>query len=57
MDRLYWVDAQLDRIEHVSIDGLDRQAFSSIGQITHPFSLTVHTGWHFCISSFFTWPL
>ncbi|XP_051771492.1 low-density lipoprotein receptor-related protein 2 [Ctenopharyngodon idella] len=43
MDRLYWVDAQLDRIEHVSIDGLDRQAFSSIGQITHPFSLTIHT--------------
>uniref|UniRef100_A0A671Q6S8 Low-density lipoprotein receptor-related protein 2-like n=1 Tax=Sinocyclocheilus anshuiensis TaxID=1608454 RepID=A0A671Q6S8_9TELE len=43
MDRLYWVDAQLDQIEHVSIDGLDRQAFSSIGQITHPFSLTVHT--------------
>ncbi|XP_059387967.1 low-density lipoprotein receptor-related protein 2 [Carassius carassius] len=43
MDRLYWVDAQLDRIEHVSIDGLDRKAFSSIGQITHPFSLTVHT--------------
>lgn len=50
MDRLYWVDAQLDRIEHVSIDGLDRQAFSSIGQITHPFSLTIHTGCHFCVS-------
>lgn len=56
MDRLYWVDAQLDRIEHVSIDGLDRQAFSSIGQITHPFSLTIHTGCHFCVSSLISQP-
>ncbi|XP_030630936.1 low-density lipoprotein receptor-related protein 2 [Chanos chanos] len=42
MDRLYWVDALLDRIEHVNFDGNDRQAFSSTGQITHPFSLTIH---------------
>ncbi|XP_076154846.1 low-density lipoprotein receptor-related protein 2 [Alosa pseudoharengus] len=43
MDRLYWVDALLDRIEFVGMDGSDRQAFSNIGQITQPFSLTIHS--------------
>ncbi|KAJ8414276.1 hypothetical protein AAFF_G00051460 [Aldrovandia affinis] len=42
LDRVYWVDALLDQIEHVNMDGLDRQTFSNTGQITHPFSLTIH---------------
>ncbi|KAG9350071.1 hypothetical protein JZ751_026424, partial [Albula glossodonta] len=42
MNRVYWVDALLDQIEHVGLSGLDRQTFSNIGQITHPFSLTIH---------------
>ncbi|XP_041123031.1 low-density lipoprotein receptor-related protein 2 [Polyodon spathula] len=41
--RLYWVDVLFDTIEHSNTDGLDRKKFSNIGQITHPFSLTVHT--------------
>lgn len=44
MDTLYWVDALLDRIEFVGMDGSDRQTFSNIGQITQPFSLTIHLG-------------
>lgn len=52
MDKLYWVDALLDRIEFVGIDGSGRQAFSNIGQITQPFSLTIHSGESHC-----HWPL
>lgn len=44
MDRLYWVDSQLDQIGHIDIQGNDRQTFTNIGQITEPFSLTVYTG-------------
>ncbi|XP_036394518.1 low-density lipoprotein receptor-related protein 2 [Megalops cyprinoides] len=43
LNRVYWVDALLNQIEHVGLDGQDRQTFSNIGQITHPFSLTIHT--------------
>lgn len=46
MDRLYWVDSQLDQIGHISFEGYDRQTFSNIGQITQPYSLTIYTG-HF----------
>lgn len=44
MDRLYWVDSQLDQIGHIDIQGSDRQTFTNIGQITQPFSLTVYAG-------------
>lgn len=44
MNRVYWVDAQLDQIGHVAIDGYDRQTFTNIGQITQPFSLTIYSG-------------
>uniref|UniRef100_A0A8C7GPZ6 Low-density lipoprotein receptor-related protein 2 n=1 Tax=Oncorhynchus kisutch TaxID=8019 RepID=A0A8C7GPZ6_ONCKI len=45
-DRLYWADALLDQIGHVGIDGYDRLKFSNIGQITQPFSITIHAGGH-----------
>lgn len=45
-DRLYWADALLDQVGHVGIDGYDRQMFSNIGQITQPFSITIHAGGH-----------
>ncbi|TDG98033.1 hypothetical protein EPR50_G00214030 [Perca flavescens] len=41
MDRLYWVDSQLDQIGHIGIEGYDRQTFTNIGQITQPYSLTI----------------
>lgn len=44
MDRLYWVDYQLDQIGHIGIQGYDRQTFTNLGQITQPYSLTVYTG-------------
>uniref|UniRef100_A0A3Q3G597 Low density lipoprotein receptor-related protein 2b n=1 Tax=Labrus bergylta TaxID=56723 RepID=A0A3Q3G597_9LABR len=44
MDRLYWVDSQLDQIGHIDFEGYDRQTFSNIGQITQPYSLTVYSG-------------
>ncbi|XP_051792178.1 low-density lipoprotein receptor-related protein 2 [Erpetoichthys calabaricus] len=47
--RLYWVDALFDTIEHSDVNGLARQTFSSIGQITHPYSLAVH-GEHLYVS-------
>ncbi|XP_015230707.1 PREDICTED: low-density lipoprotein receptor-related protein 2-like [Cyprinodon variegatus] len=43
MDRLYWVDSLLDQVGHISIEGTDRQTFTSIGQITQPYSLTVYS--------------
>ncbi|MBN3296498.1 LRP2 protein, partial [Amia calva] len=42
-DRIYWVDALLDKIEHSDLSGSDRRTFSNIGQITDPFSLTIHS--------------
>uniref|UniRef100_W5N103 Low-density lipoprotein receptor-related protein 2 n=1 Tax=Lepisosteus oculatus TaxID=7918 RepID=W5N103_LEPOC len=42
VDRIYWVDALLDRIEHSDLNGLDRRTFSNLGQITHPYSLSLH---------------
>lgn len=59
MDRLYWVDSQLDQVGHIDIQGSDRQTFINIGEITQPYSLTVYAGgFHddgiiFCSSS--TW--
>lgn len=44
MDRLYWVDYQLDQIGHIDIQGSDRQTFTHIGEITQPYSLTVYAG-------------
>lgn len=44
MDRLYWVDSQLDQIGHIHIHGSDRQTFTGIGEITQPYSLTVYAG-------------
>uniref|UniRef100_A0A665WHY5 Low density lipoprotein receptor-related protein 2b n=1 Tax=Echeneis naucrates TaxID=173247 RepID=A0A665WHY5_ECHNA len=44
MDRLYWVDSLLDQIVHIGIEGLDKQIFSNIGQITQPYSLTIYSG-------------
>lgn len=44
MDRLYWVDSLLAQIGHIGIEGLDRQTFSNIGQITKPYSLTIYSG-------------
>uniref|UniRef100_A0AAY5KVE9 EGF-like domain-containing protein n=1 Tax=Esox lucius TaxID=8010 RepID=A0AAY5KVE9_ESOLU len=46
-NRLYWVDALLDQIGHVDINGYDRQMFSYIGQITQPFSLTIQAEYLF----------
>lgn len=52
MHRLYWVDSQLDLVGHIDFQGNDRQSFTSIGEITQPFSLTVYKGGigHFLIS-------
>nr|XP_046225254.1 LOW QUALITY PROTEIN: low-density lipoprotein receptor-related protein 2 [Oncorhynchus gorbuscha] len=50
-DRLYWADALLDQIGHVGIDGYDRQKFSNIGQITQPFSITIHADYLFVSDS------
>lgn len=44
MHRLYWVDSQLDVVGHIDFQGSDRQTFTSIGEITQPFSLTVYKG-------------
>lgn len=41
---LYWVDSQLDQVGHIDFQGNDRQTFTSIGEITQPFSLTVYNG-------------
>ncbi|KAF3853604.1 hypothetical protein F7725_014292, partial [Dissostichus mawsoni] len=43
MDRLYWVDYQLEQIGHIGIEGYDRQTFTNIGQITQPYSLTIYS--------------
>ena len=50
MERLYWVDALLDQIGLIGIDGNDRQTFTNIGQITQPYSLTIHSGRIHCVS-------
>ncbi|KAM9425856.1 low-density lipoprotein receptor-related protein 2 [Pholidichthys leucotaenia] len=42
MDRLYWVDALLQQIGLIGIQGNDRQTFTNIGQITQPYSLTIY---------------
>lgn len=39
--RLYWVDAFFDKIEHSTLDGLDRKRLGHVDQMTHPFGLTV----------------
>lgn len=44
MDRLYWVDSQLDQIGNIDIQGSDRQSFTNIGEITQPYSLTIYAG-------------
>lgn len=44
MDRLYWVDSLLDQIGSIGTEGLDRQTFTNIGQITQPYSLTIYSG-------------
>lgn len=44
MRRLYWVDSQLDLVGHIDFQGNDRQTFTSLGEITQPFSLTVYKG-------------
>ena len=40
LDRLYWVDARLKRIESIKLDGTDRRMISSILR-EHPFAVTV----------------
>lgn len=40
IERLYWVDARLKRIETIKLDGRDRRLVSSILN-EHPFSVTV----------------
>uniref|UniRef100_A0A671UNK4 Low density lipoprotein receptor-related protein 2b n=1 Tax=Sparus aurata TaxID=8175 RepID=A0A671UNK4_SPAAU len=40
---LYWVDAELKQVGHISVYGTDRQTFTNLGQITQPFSLTIYT--------------
>ncbi|XP_014669426.1 PREDICTED: low-density lipoprotein receptor-related protein 2-like isoform X2 [Priapulus caudatus] len=39
-DRLYWCDAQLDRIQHCRFDGSDVQTLNI--KVVHPFSLIVY---------------
>lgn len=52
MDRLYWVDYQLEQIGHIGIEGYDRQTFTNIGQITQPYSLTIYSGESVSLSSY-----
>lgn len=40
LDRLYWVDARLNRIETIKLDGTDRRLISSILN-EYPFAVTV----------------
>uniref|UniRef100_A0A4W3HU78 Low-density lipoprotein receptor-related protein 2 n=1 Tax=Callorhinchus milii TaxID=7868 RepID=A0A4W3HU78_CALMI len=42
--RLYWVDAFFDKIEHSTFSGSDRQTLNRISQISHPFGLTIFGG-------------
>lgn len=51
MDRLYWVDSQLDQIGHIGTEGYGRQTFTNIGQITQPYSLTIYSGGFLGLSS------
>lgn len=44
MRMLYWVDSQLEQVGHIDFQGNDKQIFTSIGEITQPFSLTVYKG-------------
>lgn len=41
-NRLYWCDAQLDRIQHSKFDGSDVQTLNI--KVVHPFSLVVYQG-------------
>ena len=40
---LYWVDANLDKIESAGYDGSNRQVVLSSG-VRHPFSVTIYEG-------------
>ena len=41
---LYWVDAQLDRIETSTVSGLGRRILSTTHIIYHPFGIDVYQG-------------
>uniref|UniRef100_A0A8C5B335 Low-density lipoprotein receptor-related protein 2 n=1 Tax=Gadus morhua TaxID=8049 RepID=A0A8C5B335_GADMO len=40
-NRLYWVDAFFDKIEHSGFDGRSRQSLGRVAQMSHPFGLTI----------------
>ncbi|CAL8343601.1 unnamed protein product, partial [Boreogadus saida] len=40
-NRLYWVDAFFDKIEHSGFDGRSRQSLGRVTQMSHPFGLTI----------------
>ena len=39
--KLYWIDASLDRLEYSNVDGTERILLKEGGEIAHPYSITL----------------